>query len=63
MYGLYALISSFAPLNSNLENTMLLVWVKKIFLVVKLKDKMIQNGDILNGMASIIFGVLLKFMP
>ena len=38
MYGLYALISSFAPLNSNLENTMLLVWVKKIFLVVKLKE-------------------------
>ena len=36
MYGLYALISSFAPLNSNLENTML-VWVKKIFLVVKRK--------------------------
>ena len=39
MYGLYALISSFAPLNSNhLENTMV-VWVKKIFLVVvKLKE-------------------------
>jgi hypothetical protein len=56
MYGLYALISSFAPLNSNLENTMLLdpgVGQKDISCSQTERDKMIQNGDILNGMASI----------